>query len=72
MLVGLHVLLAPVGVLVRKGNTGSNTAAAHVTVLRQALRQRLSRLGGEGPGCGPSRSGYCRGMDSRAARLSGR
>ena len=29
----------PVGVLLRRGNAGSNTAADHVTVLRQALRQ---------------------------------
>ncbi len=29
----------PVGVLLRKGNAGSNTATDHVTVLRQALRQ---------------------------------
>ena len=29
----------PVGVLLRKGNAGSNTAADHRTVLRQVLRQ---------------------------------
>jgi hypothetical protein len=29
----------PVGVLLRRGNAGSNTAVDHVTVLRQALRQ---------------------------------
>jgi len=29
----------PVGVLLRRGNAGSNTASDHVTVLRQALRQ---------------------------------
>jgi hypothetical protein len=29
----------PVGVLLRRGNAGSNTATDHVTVLRQALRQ---------------------------------
>jgi hypothetical protein len=29
----------PVGVLLRRGNAGSNTAADHITVLRQALRQ---------------------------------
>ena len=29
----------PVGVLLRRGNAGSNTAADHVSVLRQALRQ---------------------------------
>ena len=29
----------PVGVLLRKGNAGSNTATDHVTVLRQSLRQ---------------------------------
>src|SRR5207244_12357586 len=29
----------PVGVLLRKGNAGSNTAADHINVLRQALRQ---------------------------------
>jgi hypothetical protein len=29
----------PVGVLLRRGNAGSNTAADHVAVLRQALRQ---------------------------------
>jgi Transposase DDE domain group 1 len=29
----------PVGMLLRRGNAGSNTAADHVTILRQALRQ---------------------------------
>lgn len=29
----------PVGMLLRKGNAGSNTATDHITVLRQALRQ---------------------------------
>src|SRR6476469_8033142 len=50
VLPGMHVRRLrrsePVGVLLRKGNTGSNTAAARVTV----LRQRLSRPGGASPG----------------------
>jgi hypothetical protein len=29
----------PVGMLLRRGNAGSNTAADHITILRQALRQ---------------------------------
>jgi hypothetical protein len=29
----------PVGMLLRRGNAGSNTAADHVTILREALRQ---------------------------------
>jgi Transposase DDE domain group 1 len=41
----------PLSVLLRPGNAGSNTAADHVTVIREALRQ----LPGHRPGTRPGR-----------------
>jgi hypothetical protein len=53
----------PLSVLLRPGNAGSNTAADHITVVREALRQLPShrpgsRAGGGSPsgcvcGCSP-------------------
>lgn len=40
----------PLTVLLRKGNAGSNTAADHITVLRQALRQLPTYRPGTRPG----------------------
>jgi hypothetical protein len=38
----------PLVVLLRPGNAGSNTAADHITVLREALRQLLGHHAGTG------------------------
>jgi hypothetical protein len=40
----------PLSVLLRPGNAGSNTAADHITVLRQALRQLPGHRAGTRPG----------------------
>ncbi len=40
----------PLAVLLRPGNAGSNTAADHITVLREALRQLASYRPGVRPG----------------------
>jgi hypothetical protein len=40
----------PLAVLLRPGNAGSNTAADHITVLREALRQLPGHLAGTRPG----------------------
>ena len=40
----------PLGVLLRPGNAGSNTAADHFTVLRDALRQLPGHKCGRRPG----------------------
>jgi Transposase DDE domain group 1 len=40
----------PLAVLLRPGNAGSNTAADHITVLREALRQLPSHRPGTRPG----------------------
>ena len=40
----------PLAVLLRPGNAGSNTAADHITVLRDALRQLPGHESGRRPG----------------------